>query len=168
MDVFETIRTCLAVRAYKATPIPEGAVRKIIESAWLTASSRNGQPWHFIVVENQEILRQLGEIIRTGRFIAQAPMAIVVGMEKSIYAVSDASRAIQSMILAAWSEGIGSCWVGFNNLDEIKPLIGIPADVGVIAVIPFGYPIQKLGKGKKIRKPLSEIAHRERFGQPFE
>lgn len=167
MDVFETVRTCLAVRAYQDTPIPEDAVRRIIESAWLTASSKNGQPWHFIVVENRETLKELGAMIRSGRYIAQAPLAVVVAMEKSVYAVSDASRAIQSMILTAWSEGIGSCWVGFNNLDGIKPLLGIPPEVDVIAVIPFGYPIKRLGKGKKNRKPLGDIAHRERFGQSF-
>jgi nitroreductase len=167
MEVFDTIRTVLAVRAYQDTPIPADVVRRIVEAAWLTASSRNGQPWHFIVVENQATLKKLGAVVRTGPYIAQAPLAIVVAMDKSIYAVSDASRAIQSMILTAWSEGIGSNWVGFQNLAEIKPLLEIPAEVDVMAIIPFGYPVKHLGKGRKNRKPLAEVAHRERFGQPF-
>lgn len=167
MDVFETVRTVLAVRAYQDKPIPADVVRKIVEAAWLTASSQNGQPWHFIVVENRETLKKLGALARTGAYIAQAPVAIVVAMNKSPYAVSDASRAIQSMILTAWSEGIGSNWVGFQNLNEIKHLLGIPAEVDVMAIVPFGYPVKKLGKGRKNRKPLGEVAHRERFGQPF-
>ena len=167
MEVFDTIRTVLAVRAYQDTPIPADVVRRTVEAAWLTASSRNGQPWHFIVVENQATLKKLGAVVRTGPYIAQAPLAIVVAMDKSIYAVSDASRAIQSMILTAWSEGIGSNWVGFQNLAEIKPLLEIPAEVDVMAIIPFGYPVKHLGKGRKNRKPLAEVAHRERFGQPF-
>ena len=167
MDVFETVRTVLAVRAYRNDPLPADAIRRIVESAWLTASSRNGQPWHFIVVENRDTLQKLGALARSGPYIAQAPLAIVVAMNQSPYAVSDASRAIQSMILTAWSEGIGSNWVGFQNLDGIKPLLGIPTEIDVMAVIPFGYPLQSLGKGRKNRKPLAQVAHRERFGQPF-
>ncbi len=82
MDVFETVRTVLAVRAYQDKPIPADVVRRIVESAWLTASSRNGQPWHFIVVENRETLKKLGALARTGAYIAQAPVAIVVAMEQ--------------------------------------------------------------------------------------
>jgi len=167
MDVFETIRTVLAVRAYQDKPIPADVVRKIVEAAWLTASSRNGQPWHFIVVENRETLKKLGALARTGPYIAQAPLAIVVAMEQSPYAVSDGSRAIQSMVLTAWSEEVGSNWVGFQGLTEIKPLLGIPAEVDVLAIVPFGYPAKHLCKGKKNRKPLAEVAHRELFGQPF-
>jgi nitroreductase len=168
MEVFETVRTVLAVRAYQDKPIPAEVVRRIVESAWLTASSINGQPWHFIVVENHDMLKKLAALARTGPYIAQAPLAVVVGMEQSPYAVSDASRAIQSMVLTAWSEGVGSNWVGFNNLEQIKPLLGIPPEVAVIAIVPFGYPVKKLGKGRKNRKPLGQVAHREHFGEPFE
>ncbi|HVM72172.1 MAG TPA: nitroreductase family protein, partial [Anaerolineales bacterium] len=73
----------------------------------------------------------------------------------------------QSMILAAWSEGIGSNWVGFQNLEQVKPLLGIPDGVEVMAVVPFGYPLKQIGKGRKNRKPLGQVAHRERFGTPF-
>jgi len=167
MDVFETVRTVLAVRAFQAKPIPAEVVRRIVESAWLTGSSRNGQPWHFIVVEDRDTLKQLGALAPTGPYIAQAPLAVVVAMEPSPYAVSDTSRAIQSMILAAWSEGVGSNWVGYQNLEQTKSLLGIPADVEVMAILPFGYPVKKLGKGRKNRKPLEQVAHREHFGQPF-
>jgi len=88
-------------------------------------------------------------------------------MDASRYAVSDASRAIQSMILTAWSEGVGSNWVGFENLNGVNALLDIPAEIKVLAIVPFGYPIKKLGKGKKKRKPLGQVAHRGRFGVPF-
>lgn len=167
MEVFEAVCTVLAVRKYQEKPVPPDAVRRIVEAGRLTASSMNGQPWHFIVVEDHETLRQLGLLARTGPYIAQAPLAIVVAIEDTKFAVSDASRAIQSMILAAWSEGIGSNWVGFQGLSEIKSLLGIPANLDVLAVLPFGYPAQATGKGKKRRKPLSEVAHLGQFGQPF-
>lgn len=167
MDTFEAIRTVLAVRQFRDTPIPDDIVRQIVEAAHLTASSINGQPWHFIVVQEQDTLRQLGALARTGPYIAQAPLAVVVGISPSPYGVSDASRAIQDMILAAWSRGVASNWVGFHNLDAVKSLLGIPEEVDVLAIVPFGYPVATIGAGKKKRKPLGEVVSRERFGQPF-
>ena len=167
MDVYEAVRTVLAMRQYQERPVPPEVVRRIVEAGHLTASAKNGQPWHFVVVENRETLRQLGALARTGPYIAQAPVAIAVVIENTPFAVSDASRAIQSMILTAWSDGVGSNWVGFQGLNEVKALLGIPEELGLLAVLPFGYPAQALGQGKKQRKPLSEVAHRERFGQPL-
>lgn len=169
MEVFEAIRTLLAVRRYQDRPVSEESLRRILEAGRLTGSASNRQPWHFIVVQNRATLDQIGALIRSGSYTAQAPLAIVVAVDRaSKFAVSDASRAIQSMLLAAWEEGIGSNWVGFSGLDQVAQLLGIPETLDVMAVLPFGYPAEAIGQGKKQRKPLAEIAHRERFGQPFE
>ena len=168
MDVFEAVRTVLAVRKYSDKPVPEDVKRRIIEAGHLSASSMNLQPWHFIVVEGRDELQQLGGLLRTGPYTAQAAFAVVVAIESTQYAVSDASRAIQSMILTAWDAGVGSNWVGFGGLDEVKQHLGIPAEMDVLAVLPFGYPADKLGRGVKKRKPLGEVVHRGRFGVPFE
>jgi nitroreductase len=168
MEVFEGIRTLLAVRRYHDRPVPETVIRKILEAGRLTGSAMNVQPWHFIVVQEGETLRRLGALASSGPYIAQAPLAIVVAVDKSVYAVSDASRAIQSMLLTAWSEGVGSNWVGFSNLEKVNAVLGIPAALDVVAMLPFGYPADKIGRGKKDRKPLRAVAHRKRYGQPFE
>ena len=168
MEVFEFVRTVLAVRSYQDKPVPPDVVTRIVEAGRLTASSMNGQPWHFVVVENRDMLRRLAVAVGTGPYIAQAPLAIVVVIDRTRFAVSDASRAIQSMILTAWSEGVGSNWVGFVGMLDLNALLGIPNTLDVLAVLPFGYPVQPGGQGKKRRKPLSEVAHRERFAQPFE
>ncbi|GHO96934.1 NADH oxidoreductase [Reticulibacter mediterranei] len=168
MAVSDVIRTVLAVRQFRDEPIPENVVREIVEAGHLTASAGNQQPWHFIVVQNKETLRKLGELAKSGPYIAQAPLAIVVAAEQTPFATSDASRAIQDQILTAWEHGVGSNWVGFNNLPQVKPVLGIPDNIDVIAIVPFGYPVAKnLGKGNKKRKPLGEVAHNERWGQPF-
>jgi nitroreductase len=167
MEVFEAVRTVLAVRTYREKPVPPNVVRQIVEAGRLTGSGMNGQPWHFIVVENPETLRRLGALAQSGPYIAQAPLAVVVAIEKTKFAVSDASRAIQSMVLTAWSEGVGSNWVGFLGFAEVKSLLGIPNTVDVLAIVPFGYPMKARPKGAKERKPLSQVAHRERFAQPF-
>jgi nitroreductase len=167
MDVFKAIQTMLAVRRYQERPVSETVVRGIVEAGRLTASAKNMQPWHFIVVQDRETLHQLGSLARTGPYVAQAPLAIVVAVEKTRFAVSDASRAIHSMLLAAWAEGVGSNWVGFGGLEDVKALLHIPAELDVLAILPFGYPMERLGRGKKQRKPLEAVAHRERYGQPF-
>src|SRR3954470_13925333 len=148
MEVFEAVRTALAIRNYKETPVPADVVRRIVEAGRLTGSAMNGQPWHFIVVDDKDTLNQLGASARTGPYIAQAPLAIVVAIQNTKFSIADAARAIQSMILTAWSEGIGSNWVGFMGLDDVKPLLGIPNNLEVLAVIPFGYPPGPAPKGK--------------------
>ncbi len=168
MEVFEAVRTGLAVREYQDKPVPPETVRRIVEAGRLTGSSMNRQPWHFLVVQNRDTLRQLGALAKTGPYVAQAPLAIVVAIQRTPFAVSDGSRAIQSMMLTAWSEGIGSNWVGFMGMKEVKPLLGIPDDLDVLAIIPFGYPARPVGKGRKNRKPLPEVAHLEQFGHPFQ
>lgn len=168
MSAFEAIRTLLAVRSYQATPVPDAVVRRIVEAGRLTGSGMNGQPWHFIVVRDRETLRRLGALASSGPYVAQAPLAVVVATGKSRFAVSDASRAIQSMLLAAWADGVGSNWVGFGGLETIEPLLDIPAGVDVLAILPFGYPARPVGRGVKRRKALREVAHLERYGRPFE
>src|SRR5512136_221625 len=164
MDAFEAVRTLLAVRNYQDKPVPEASVRRILEAGRLTASSMNGQPWHFLAIQNRDTLRQLGSLLRTGPYVAQAPLAIVVVIEHTPYALSDASRAIQSMLLTAWTDGLGSNWVGFGGLDHIKPLLGIPAELEVFAVLPIGYAMDETkGRGRKRRKALSEVASREHW-----
>jgi nitroreductase len=160
-DVFDAVRTLLAVRAYRSTPVPDAVVRRIVEAGRLTGSGMNGQPWHFIVVRDPETLRKLGAMASSGPYVAQAPLAIVVATDRSRFAVSDASRAIQSMLLTAWADGVGSNWVGFGGLDKARALLDIPAGLDVFAILPFGYPARAVGMGKKPRKPLHQVAHLE-------
>jgi len=164
--VFETVRTVLAVREFEDRPIPDDVVHRIVEAGRLTASSMNLQPWHFVLVTSRD---GLGAQISTGRYVASSAAAIVVAYERdSEYGVSDASRAIQSMVMVAWAEGVGSNWTGFGDLDGVAAQVGLPDSYEVLAVVPFGYPKRKLWKGKKKRKPLAEVASAERFGTPLE
>jgi nitroreductase len=168
MDVFEAIRTMQAVRQYQDRPVADDVVRQVLEAGRLTASGMNAQPWHFIVIQDPETLRQLGTLARSGPYIAGAPVAIAVAVDRTRLAVSDASRAIHSMLLTAWGNGVGGNWVGFGGLEDAKPLLGIPEELDLLAIVPLGYPAVAVGRGKKERKPLAEIASRERYGQPFQ
>jgi nitroreductase len=165
-EVYETVRTVLAVREYQNRGIPDDVLERIVEAGRLTGSAANKQPWHFVVVRDRERIRKLGSLVRTGGYTAKAAAAIIVACEKSSYAMSDASRAIQSMIVVAWADGVGSNWTGFGGIEGVRTEFGIPDAFDVLAVMPFGYPTRKV-TGKKKRKTFGEVVSAERFGTPF-
>jgi nitroreductase len=167
--VFEAVRTMLAVREYQDREVPEDVLRRCVEAARLTASSMNRQPWHFILVRRRETLQEVGALAPTGRYVASAAAAVVVAVEtESRFAVSDASRAIQSMMLTAWADGVGSNWVGFGGLENVAALFGVPDTHDVLAIVPLGYPRSAVGRGVKNRRPPAEVISAERFGRPLE
>ena len=79
----------------------------------------------------------------------------------------DAGRALQQMELVAWSEGLGTCFVGIRGEQqtEVKALLDIPEDMELVTVLPFGYRVMRPAGTGTPRKPMSEITHGERFGQ---
>lgn len=167
--VFDAVRTMMAVREYDENrELPDEVVRRILEAGRLSASASNGQPWHFILVRSREGLRKLGSLVRTGPYTARAAAAIIVAHEKETgaYGISDASRAVQSMMLTAWGDGVGSNWTGFAGLDSVRREFGLPDSYEVVAVVPMGYPKRKI-IGRKRRKPFEEVVSAERFGTPL-
>lgn len=169
MEVFEAVRTVLAVRAFEDKPVPDELVDRILEAGRLTASAMNKQPWHFIVVRDRARITQIGAAIRSGPYVSSASFVVAVAVERTQWAASDGSRAIQDMVLTAWSEGVGSNWVGFSGmLDEVGQMLKVPGDLQVLAVIPFGYPAKQVGKGNKQRRPTADVVSLEEFGTPFE
>jgi nitroreductase len=147
--------------------VPDLVIHRILQAARWAPSSSNTQPWHFIVVREKATIEKLGEICTQGAFIGQSQVAIAIVMEGARRAQLDAGRALQQMELVAWSEGLGTCFVGVRGeaQDQVKELLGIPEDMELVTVLPFGYRVQgRRGTGTP-RKAMSEIAHGERFGQ---
>src|SRR5262249_39312609 len=101
METLDTIRTLLAVRTFRDEPVPDEVVREIVEAAHLTASAGNGQPWRFVVVQDKDMLRQLGGLARTGPYVAQSQLAVVVcipaGNQNALF---DGSPALHDLVLA--------------------------------------------------------------------
>jgi len=118
------------------------------------------------VVRERDRLRKLGSLVRTGPYVANAPAAIIAAYDKTKgqIGISDISRAIQSMMLTAWGEGVASNWTGFAGLDGVRTEFGLPDGYDVVAVMPLGYPRHKV-IGRKKRKPFNEVVSAERFGQ---
>ena len=172
MDVFEAIKKRRSVRAYESKPVPEEKLMKILEAGRLAPSAGNIQPWHFIVVRSAEKRKRLAKA-RWAKFLAEAPVVIVgCGDQKASpkWFMVDVAIAMQNMVLTATNEGLGTCWVGSFNEDEVKELLKIPENHKVVALLAVGYPREKLDLTGKIlhlvrrRKKLEEIVSFEEFG----
>ena len=165
MDTFECIRKRRDIRSFLKKDVPEDVIKKILEAGRLSPSAMNLQPWNFIVIRNKETLKELGELCLSGRFVAWASFAVVVITEpNNKWHEIDGARAVQNMSLAAWNEGVGTCWVGAIDRDKVKERLNIPKNLHVLTILPFGYPEEFTVKRKKDRKRLEEVVHWERFG----
>ena len=165
MDTLTCIRTRREIRTFVEKSIPDESLLKILEAGRLAPSSKNLQPWHFVVIRNKETLKKISELTPTGEHIARAPLATAVLMDGAKLPEIDGARAIQNMVLAAWDMGIGACWVTNFYDDAVKDLLGAPQRMKLVSVIPFGYPTELKTNRKKIRKSLDEIVHYERFDE---
>ena len=163
MDTFTCIRTRREIREYLHKPILDDNLLRILEAGRLAPSSKNSQPWHFVVIRNKETLKKISDLTPTGAHIAKAPLGIAVLMDGAKLPDIDGARAIQNMVLAAWEIGIGSCWVTNFYEDAVKDILGAPQRMKLISVIPFGYPAESKTRRNKDRKSLEEIVHYERF-----
>jgi nitroreductase len=164
VDVYRTIRERVAVKGFTPDPVPERIIKKILRAGRWAPSQRNRQPWHFILVQDRDTLGRLASLTSSGPYIAEAPMAIAIVMENARMPQFDAGRLIENMLLAAWSEGIGTSFVGGFDHEKVKELLNIPDSMEFITAMPYGYPTEEAKSGGKRRKPLSETVHRERFG----
>ncbi|MEE9164015.1 MAG: nitroreductase family protein [Thermoplasmata archaeon] len=166
METWACIRGRVAVRSFTDQEVPEEMVLRVLEAGRWAPSSKNSQPWHFVVVRDRATLRELSRLTQTGPHLANAPMAIVVAMIGAKFPEADAGRAIQNMMLAAWDQGLGACWVA--NFDQVatRQLLGLPEEAVVITAFPMGFPTDEATRRGKRRKPLAEIASWDKYGQP--
>jgi nitroreductase len=158
--ILDLIRTKRAVREFKDERVPEEIVREILEAGRLAQSSKNDQPWHFVVIRDRETLRQLSTCGRYAGHLAGADFAVALVIQPGYD--FDMGQAAAYMQLAAWDRGVGSCIASMWEPDRAKEILGIPADRQFDTALSFGYPAKKPGKIKD-RRPLEEIVFRERW-----
>jgi nitroreductase len=171
MTVLTAIRERRSVRKYKSDAIPEDVLLRVLEAARLAPSGKNLQPWKFILVKNKELKEKLAMASAEQLFIAQAPVIVVgCGYPDSCYARMgrymkswpvDVTIALEHLILQAQEEGLGTCWVGSFEEDEIKSILNIPENVRVLALTPLGYPDEE--PPFRSRKSLKEIISYNRY-----
>jgi nitroreductase len=173
MEVFEAIQKRHSVRAYESTSVPEEKLMRILEAGRLAPSAGNIQPWHFIVVRDFEKRKKLAEA-RWAKFLAESPIVIVgCGDQKASprWFMVDVAIAMQNMVLTAVSEGLGTCWVGSFDEDEVRRMLKIPDNYRIVALLAIGYPREKFDLTEKVlhlirrRKKIEEIVSFEEFGK---
>lgn len=148
--MMDAIKTRRSVRRYKSAPVPENLLKEVLNAARMAPSADNAQPWKIIVVREEEMKLRLAAASNGQKFIAQAPLVLVVcGLPDEAFPtiggymssdVIDVSIAVDHLTLAAHALGLGTCWIGWFKEEKVKELLGIPEDVKVVALTPLGYP----------------------------
>jgi nitroreductase len=165
MDAYRAVVDKRDQRAFLPTPIPDDALRRILQAARMTGSSKNSEPNRLVVVRDPARRAALASIGAFAKFLAHAAAVIVIAQtQKHEF---DAGRCAQNMMVAAWGEGIGSCPAHLPEA-EVAKLLKIPAGLFVNRVIAFGYVDPERARAPKsvarTRTPLEELVHWETWG----
>lgn len=179
MNVFDAIKERKSVRKYAETKIPPEHVQKLMESARLAPSANNFQPWRFILVEETSTKQKLCEVCQRQKWMLEAPLLIVCVGDLS-YRIKDTKNisidedspepevkkiirdttiACEHIVLEAAELGLSTCWVAWFEQKDIRPVLNIPNDKFVVAVLTVGYGAET--PKSRPRKSLDEIVCRE-------
>jgi len=173
MDVLEAIKGRRSVREFKPDPVKDEDLKRILEAGRWSPSAGNCQPSEFVVVKDPTVKRRLATAALEETFISEAPVVIVVCANmprtswrygrrgEELYCIQDTAAATQNMLLAAYSLGYGTCWVGAFDDDAVAEVIRVPPGVRPVAIIPLGRPAER--PSPPSRRPLSEIVHENKF-----
>ncbi len=147
MNFSELIKDRYSVRKYKEEAIPADILERIIEAGMYAPTACNNQPQKIYVAKSKEAIDKLKECTP---FTFDAPVVMVIGYDKTRSwqnkrmpgyesGETDAAIVTTHMMLSAWEEGIGSCWVGVFNADDVSASLGLPENIRVTALMPMGY-----------------------------
>ena len=173
MDVFEAIRGRRSVRAFTGENVPEETVEALLDAARMAPSAGNVQPWELIVVRDRDRKEGLVRAALDQSFIGEASVVVVVCVDleragwaygqrgRTLYCLQDTAAAVENMLLAAHSLGLGACWVGAFDEGLTRSILAIPDRCRPVAIVPVGHPAEK--PRARSRRSLKEIVHNERF-----
>ncbi|HWR61638.1 MAG TPA: nitroreductase family protein [Clostridia bacterium] len=179
--MLQVVETRRSVRKYADKPVEDEKLRCLLESARLAPSGSNTQPWHFIIVKSEEARGRLAQVSHMQEWMLSAPVFIVCIADMSSrlkdkegifldenspdpelkMIIRDTSIAVENMVLEAENQGLGTCWVAWFVQEEIRPVLGIPSDKYVLAVVTLGYPAEN--PKPRPRKRLEDIVHYEKW-----
>ena len=178
-SVEELIRTKRAVRQFTDQPLPEDVVRAILNAGRRAQSSKNTQPWSFVVVRDRERLRQLSESGTYAGHLAGAAMGVVLvapgaaeganadeQAERHAWIMFDLGQAAAYMQLVAWERGVGSCIATIYDQEKAKAILSVPQDMRCDVALSFGYPAPSAARPAGPsggRRPYEDVVHEERW-----
>ena len=169
MSFLNLANTRASVRGYTADRVEESSLRNVLEAGRIAPSAANQQPWHFIVVrDEQQKLALKGAYGK--EWFWKAPVIIVVCVEPNKawtrqdgknYAAVDGAIAMDHMTLCAADLGLGTCWVGAFDPAKVRDALGLPEGIEPLAMTPLGKPAASALPKK--RKAMNEIVHYEKW-----
>ena len=184
MEFFEVVAARHSVRTYKPDPVPDELIGRCLEAARVAPSWRNGQCWRFLVVRDPSVIERLAGLRVLGypinSWLRSAPVVIVAcadphesGRHDDLpYWAVDVAIATEHLVLAATALGLGTCWIGGFNEDQVRKLLAIPERIRIVAYTPLGFPTDREGlMGRTVksiarshtRKPLEKLVYWDRW-----
>ncbi len=169
MKFLELVEKRYSVRAYKPDPVEDEVLNQVLEAARLAPTAANRQPFQLIVIHTAGREAELKRIYNRDWFV-QAPLVICacgipaqgwVRRDGQNYADVDVAIAMDHLILAAASLGLGTCWIAAFDPTAAREVLGLPDGVEPVAFTPLGYPADR--PGLKKRKALSELVRYEHW-----
>jgi nitroreductase len=151
MDALEAILSRRSIRKYTPTPVSAEELHSVLDAAMNAPSSSNGQPWHFVVIDERKVLDEIPKFHPYSNMLKEAPMAVVVCGDTTLEKtkgvwVQDCSAATENILLGARAQGLGSVWLGVFPIEErmagLKKLLGLPDNVIPLSIIALGYPAE--------------------------
>lgn len=168
MDGYLAVVSKRDVRNYDGRPLPDDAVRRLLEAGRVAGSSRNRQARRFIAIRDRAVIEQAATaVFRAPNLLGSALVVAVLVRGKGPLGL-DAGRAAQNMMLAAWNEGIGSCPNGIADPEALRVALGHDEDEQVATLISFGYPARARDPGRRSPEEWIERADRVAFEEVVE
>lgn len=177
MNFSELVKVRQSVRKYSDKPVEKGKLLQCVETARLSPSACNSQPWKFVVVDNPDLKARIAECavsIGMNKFTHQAPVIIAVVLERmkmtatlgsvlkdKEYSLMDVGIAVNQFCLQAAELGLGTCIIGWFDEKKTKTLLNIPKNKRVPLLVCVGYPDDHIRK--KLRKPVEEMSSWNRY-----
>ena len=170
MTTYDTIRTKRAIRNFSDEPISEADLNKILNAGRWSGSSKNIQPWHFVVLQDRKRLNALSECGQFAGHLAGATVgvALVTGDWMVRWPVAfDLGRAAQNMMLVAHELGIGSVMANIYEIEQANTLLELPPELMCYSAISFGHPSDpdELSRPSRAggKRLLDDVVHWEQW-----
>jgi len=169
VDTFLAVASKREVREYAGRPIPADAQQRILEAGRIAGSSRNGQPWRFLVVDSPSLRERLADAVYVPANVRGAGLVVVIALRGRGPTGFDAGRAAQNMMLAAWNDNIGSCPNGMPDPDAVARLLDLDDGERPTVALTFGYPQRTRDPQRRSaiewieradRKPFDDVVQR--------
>jgi nitroreductase len=145
------IRTRRSIRIYTAKPVAEETVKELLEAAMCAPSAGNERPWHFIILNDRNILDAIPSFHPYSAMLKHATTAILVCGDLTLekhkdYWVLDCAAATENILLAAHAKGLGAVWCGVyptaDRVSNMKKLLRLPVEIVPFALVPLGFPAE--------------------------